>query len=162
MLGKQGSLLPLLALTAGCSLSIPASQVHPSVAAAPATPEDSQEARDQTALRTAASDLKCERVGIVLMFDRRYANSAYLRYMIEGCGQRGLYAETCATYPQCRYLLVSVIPVPDSVPPLTCRSKQDCPYTQACIAGRCGACEKKSDCRDDSDCIEGRCVQFPM
>jgi hypothetical protein len=90
MHGRLGSMLPLLALTAGCSLSIPASQVHPSVAAAPATSEDSQEARNQTALRTAAADLKCERVGIVLMFDRRYANSAYLRYVIEGCGQRGL------------------------------------------------------------------------
>jgi hypothetical protein len=62
--------------------------------------------------QTAAADLRCEHVEIVLVFDRRYANTASVRYVIEGCGQRATYAESCQTYPQCRYLLLSVVSIP--------------------------------------------------
>lgn len=105
------ALLPVVAALSGCQISVPPSQLHPSVASAPASSEDSAEARDRTVLQTAADDLGCDRVGIVLTFDRRYANSASIRYVVEGCGQRATYAETCENYPHCRYLLVSAVPI---------------------------------------------------
>lgn len=108
--------LSTIAAVAGCQISVPPSQLHPSVASALASPEDSVEAREKTVLQTAASDLECDRVSVVMTFDRRYSNSASLRYLVEGCGQRAMYAETCETYPHCRYLLASVIAVPSAVP----------------------------------------------
>jgi hypothetical protein len=97
---------------AGCAFSTPIGHQHPSVQNAPPSADDSDEARRGTALHTAAGDLGCTAVELVLTFDRRYANTATVRYVIEGCGKRALYAETCEDYPRCRYLLLSVVPVP--------------------------------------------------
>ena len=73
--------------------------------------DDSDAARRFAVQRTAQVDLACPRVDIVLTFERRYANTAAVRYAVEGCGRRALYAETCEDYPRCRYLLVSVVPL---------------------------------------------------
>jgi hypothetical protein len=97
---------------ADCGFGTPIGQQHPSVQGAPPTPDDSEEARRGTALHTAAGDLGCTGVELVLAFDRRYSNAASVRYVIEGCGKRAVYAETCEDYPRCRYLLLSVVPVP--------------------------------------------------
>jgi len=101
----------LVVSTAGCSFSRPIEEQHPSVQRAPAS-DGSGESRLSTALRTAAGDLGCEQVSVVLVLERRYANTSAPRYVIEGCGKRGLYAETCEDYPHCRYLLLSMVPVP--------------------------------------------------
>jgi len=77
----------------------------------PAATEDSETARRDAALHTAERDLACPQVTLVMKFDRRYSNSTTIRYAIEGCGKRGLYAESCEEYPACRYLLVSLVPV---------------------------------------------------
>lgn len=105
--------------TAGCAFSRPIEQQHPSVQAATPTSDDSSEDRRATALHTAASDLGCARVDVVLTLERRYANTAAPRYVIEGCGKRATYAETCEDYPRCRYLVLSIVPVPaaSSAPP---------------------------------------------
>lgn len=60
--------------------------------------------------------MACPRVEIALTLERRYANTATARYAIEGCGKRALYAETCEDYPRCRYLILSVMPVPEAAP----------------------------------------------
>jgi hypothetical protein len=52
-------------------------------------------------------------------------------------------------------------PAPARVVP-ACRAKEDCPYSQACVGGRCGPCRDHRDCRADSRCRDGRCVQGPM
>ncbi|NOU28568.1 MAG: hypothetical protein HOO96_11740 [Polyangiaceae bacterium] len=78
-----------------------------------ATPVDeSESARRAAAEATARVDFACPQVATVMAFDRRYANSSSLRYVIEGCGTRGTYAEACQSYPQCRYLLVAKVPMP--------------------------------------------------
>ncbi len=78
-----------------------------------ATPADESEAaRRAAAEATARTDFNCPQVATVMAFDRRYANSSSLRYVIEGCGTRGTYAEACQAYPQCRYLLVAKVPAP--------------------------------------------------
>jgi hypothetical protein len=108
--------IPCLLLAAGCSISVPPSELHPSVRNAPATSEDSNEARRDLARKTAAADLACDHVEIVLTFDRRYANGTTIRYAIEGCGRRALYAESCEAYPECRYLQVGVSPIAPAAP----------------------------------------------
>lgn len=80
--------------------------------AATPTSDDSRGGHEATALRTAASDLGCAHVDIVLTLERRYANTSVPRYVIEGCGKRATYAETCEDYPRCRYLVLSIVPVP--------------------------------------------------
>ncbi len=78
-----------------------------------ATPEgESESARRAAAEATARIDLSCPEVVTVMAFDRRYANGSTLRYVIEGCGTRGTYAEACQSFPQCRYLLVAKVPAP--------------------------------------------------
>ena len=101
-------------LATSCSISVPPAELHPSVRNAPATADDSNESRRDTALRTAANDLQCNAVEIALTFERRYANGTTIRYAIEGCGRRALYAESCEAYPQCRYLQVAIVPIATS------------------------------------------------
>lgn len=79
---------------------------------APVAPtSDSEEGRRALAERSAARELACDEVRIVATLDRRYANSASVRYVIEGCGHRALYVEDYSRETSCRYLLVSVVPV---------------------------------------------------
>jgi hypothetical protein len=96
----------------GCRISTPIEEQHPSLQRAPASSDDSAEGRLATVLRTAAIDLACPPVERVLTLERRYANTSAPRYVIEGCGKRALYAESCEDYPHCRYLLLSTVPTP--------------------------------------------------
>ena len=105
-----GATLLSLVSVVGCRFERPES--NPAVLAAPASPDDSREATRETVVRAARSDLQCGEAAIVLTMDRRYANGSALRFIVDGCGKRALYAESCEEYPVCRYLLVSVIPVP--------------------------------------------------
>jgi len=98
--------------TTGCGFAVPITSQHRSVQKAPASEDDSDAARRATVMLTAAHDLACPNVEIVLMLERRYANTAAPRYVMEGCGKRALYAETCEDYPHCRYLMLSTTPVP--------------------------------------------------
>ncbi len=96
----------------GCQISSPITSQHPSVQAAPASVGSSLEERRSALFAAARADLSCERVEVVLTFDRRYANTATARYVVEGCGKRALYAETCEDYPSCRYLVLSILEIP--------------------------------------------------
>ncbi len=114
--GRVACGLLAAALTlAGCQLSRPIGE-HPALQGAPASADSSTEARVAALFATARNDFGCERVDVVLTFDRRYANSASVRYVVDGCGKRALYAETCESYPACRYLLLSIMPVPLRAP----------------------------------------------
>lgn len=57
------------------------------------------------------ADLGCDATRVVATIDRRYANSTSVRYVVEGCGKRGLYVEDCTNTSACRYLLVSIVPI---------------------------------------------------
>ena len=76
-------------------------------AAGPTTNTDAD--REQTVLDLAARDLACPRgeVSIAMTLDRRYANGYSLRYVVDGCGTRALYAEDCRQMSACRYLIAS-------------------------------------------------------
>lgn len=108
--GLAGSALLTLVSVAACRFE--RAESNPAVMAAPASSDDSPEATRETVVRAARVDLQCAEVAVVLTMDRRYANGSALRYIVDGCGRRALYAESCEDYPVCRYLLVSVIPVP--------------------------------------------------
>jgi hypothetical protein len=82
----------------------------PALAGAPAGSWTDENARRAAAVATAERDLACGEVAIVAALDRRYLNGTVARYVIEGCGKRGLYVETCEEHPGCQYLLVSVVP----------------------------------------------------
>lgn len=99
-------------VTAGCGFAVPITSQHPSVQKAPPSEDDSDAARRATVTLTAAHDLACPNVSVVLVLERRYANTAAPRYVMEGCGKRALYAETCEDYPHCRYVMLSTVPVP--------------------------------------------------
>lgn len=100
-----------LLVLASCRISRPIAEQHPSVQRAIASEDDSEAGHEATVLRTAAGDLACPAVEVVLRLERRYANTAVPRYVVEGCGKRALYVETCEDYPRCRYLVVSVVPL---------------------------------------------------
>lgn len=100
------------ALLAACSLGRPLEEQHPSIQRAPGSVDDSTEAKHDALARTAGADLGCAQIELVLTLERRYANTASARYVVEGCGTRALYAETCESYPSCRYLLLSTVAVP--------------------------------------------------
>lgn len=86
-------------------------------AGGPVTPtSESEEGRRALAERSATRELACDDVRIVATVDRRYANSASVRYVIEGCGHRALYVEDCTRESSCRYLLVSVVPLTKAAP----------------------------------------------
>lgn len=87
---------------------------HPSLRGAPASDEDSDASRLGAVTRAAAADLGCPRVEVILTFNRDYANVAQPRYVIDGCGKRAVYAEACEEYPRCRYVAISISPVPGS------------------------------------------------
>jgi len=114
---RVGLTFAVVISVAGCAISRPIEEQHPSVRAATPTSDDSREDRLATALRTAATELGCARVDVVLTLERRYANTSAPRYVIEGCGMRATYAETCEDYPRCRYLMLSLVPVPASAAP---------------------------------------------
>jgi hypothetical protein len=109
---REAFVLVLGIALAGCA--IPINEQHPSVQKAHPSLDNSDGARRGEARATAAADLACEHVEMVLTLERRYANTAAPRYVIEGCGKRALYAETCEDYPRCRYLLLSVLPLPSA------------------------------------------------
>ena len=94
-----------------CRISTPIDEQHPSIRSAPASLDSSPEETRATLLRTASADLACSHVEVVLTLERRFANTASARYVVEGCGKRALYAETCEAYPSCRYLVLSVLVV---------------------------------------------------
>ena len=96
---------------AACGISRPIEEQHPSVQRAPGSVDDSEESKRDALNRTAVVDLGCPKVEIVLTLERRYANTASARYVVEGCGVRALYAETCEAYPSCRYLQLSSVPL---------------------------------------------------
>jgi hypothetical protein len=103
------------------------------------TPGDAESRRRAVAESTARRDLDCDDAKIVVAIRPSGTDewqpileplSGRPRYVVEGCGQRGLYVESCAflaepqvwdedlprpppparrTY-ECRYLLVSVVP----------------------------------------------------
>jgi hypothetical protein len=64
---------------------------------------------DQAVLDVAANDLACPRssVAVAMKLDRRFANGVSLRYIVEGCGTRALYAEDCSRSSTCEYALAS-------------------------------------------------------
>jgi hypothetical protein len=129
-----------LALTAAaCDLGPP---ITPSTAMldAPTGPGDRETQRRDVAERTARRDFACEdaKVVVALFLSETEGHpwqpliqntSGRPRYVVEGCGKRGLYVESCAfaddsmpkgddTTPgsvprvyECRYLLVSVVPM---------------------------------------------------
>ena len=108
-----------------CGFSTPIEAQHPSVQKVPGSVDDSPEERHAALLATAKADLACSHVDVVVTLDRRYANSVAVRHLVEGCGKRALYIETCQAYPSCRYLVVSVLslstlgpePAPAAAPP---------------------------------------------
>src|SRR5579871_5437089 len=57
-------------------------------------------------LAIASRDLACPAAGVrvVQTYDRRFLNGTDLRYLVEGCGERALYGETCGT-SECAYVL---------------------------------------------------------
>lgn len=106
-----------LAVLIGCDISRPIQDQHPTVQRAPASADDSLEARRDALQRTVAIDLACNQgIEIVLTLERRYANTAAPRYVIEACGTRALYAETCESWPSCRYVLLSAVRLATTVP----------------------------------------------
>lgn len=114
-----------LVVLTSCGLSTPIEAQHPSVQRVPGSIDGSTEERHAALVATAKGDLACVNVDVVLTLDRRYANSVVVRHVVEGCGKRALYVETCEAYPSCRYLVVSVLPLasvgavtsPASAPP---------------------------------------------
>ena len=107
---------------------------------APKGPGDSEEQRREVAERTARRDFACDdaKVIVALLSSETDGHpwqplventSGRPRYVVEGCGQRGLYVESCAFADdgtekgaapadaassrvyECRYLLVSVVPM---------------------------------------------------
>lgn len=69
-------------------------------------------------LGLAVADLECphDKLEIVAKFERDATNITSLRYLVEGCGQRGLYVEQCGT-DTCRYFLASRLSLhPATVP----------------------------------------------
>lgn len=99
-----------LVVTVGCTFGRPLEEQHPSIRKAPASVDESDAARRQALGQAAQQDLACnEAPELVLTLERRYANTAAPRYVIEACGVRALYAEACENYPQCRYLLLSKV-----------------------------------------------------
>jgi hypothetical protein len=106
-LSRALSWIVLCGATSGCFLD--PTEVHPALKGAPATEDDSTEARAVTVLATARKDLACPNPAVILDFSRDYANSAQPRFVVQGCGVRALYAEDCREYPRCRYLLLSVL-----------------------------------------------------
>lgn len=102
----------LLGALSACQLGRPIEEQHPSVQRAEPSADDSTEAKQEALARTAGADLACQRIDVVLTLERRYANTAAARYVVEGCGTRALYAETCEAYPSCRYLLLSTVALP--------------------------------------------------
>ena len=62
------------------------------------------------------ADLACDSTHVVATMDRRSSNNTGVRYVIEGCGKRGLYVEDCKDESACRYLLVGIVPVAASAP----------------------------------------------
>ncbi len=120
LLGRR-ALLALVSLAlagSACRISTPIDEQHLSVQRAPASADSSPEETRATLLRTAAADLSCPtKVDVVLTLERRYANTASARYVVEGCGKRALYAETCEAYPSCRYLVLSILAISTEPPP---------------------------------------------
>ena len=100
-----------LVVLTSCGLSTPIEAQHPSVQRVPGSIDGSTEERHAALVATAKGDLACVNVDVVLTLDRRYANSVVVRHVVEGCGKRALYVETCEAYPSCRYLVVSVLPL---------------------------------------------------
>lgn len=100
--------------------------------------------RSDGALRAAANDLKCpiQDLGVVAETSRRSLNETTLRFVIEGCGRRGSYLETCDLVADvraamaegwtvvednlmCRYILVASLSLenaPSAAPPGAARS----------------------------------------
>lgn len=93
-------------------VATPISEQHPSVQRAPASHDTSLEERRATVRRTAESDLACAKIDVVLALDRRYDNRSSIGFVVEGCGKRAVYAESCEDYPRCRYLVVSILQLP--------------------------------------------------
>jgi hypothetical protein len=60
---------------------------------------------ERTVLGQATRELSCPQVRVLQMYARPYSNSTSLRYLVEGCGQRALYSESCSSEP-CSYFLV--------------------------------------------------------
>lgn len=86
---------------------------HPAVRGAPAASDDTDAARLVAVKRAAAKDLSCPEVEVVLTFNRDYANVDEPSRVVDGCGKRAVYAEACSEYPPCRYLLLSILVLPD-------------------------------------------------
>jgi hypothetical protein len=114
---RSSVLLPLFAVLFPACVFAP-SAPHPIVQNAPASEEDDEDSRASAVLRTAATDLACPKVGIIMAFRREWANNAQPRFVVQGCDQRAVYAEDCSEYPRCRYLVMSVmqLPVPSPRP----------------------------------------------
>jgi hypothetical protein len=108
------------ALLSACAFIEP--QTHPTLQSAPASGEDTELSRLETVTRLAAADLSCAQVEVILTFNRDYANVSQPSHVVDGCGKRAVYAEACAEYPRCRYLLISLLtlpgaPAPPAAPP---------------------------------------------
>ena len=85
--------------------------------------------RTDGALKTAANDLQCplKEVHIEVETVRRYVNESAFRYVIEGCGQRAGYVESCDLFDKpmpgyttidgtllCKWVLVSRVSLSDA------------------------------------------------
>ncbi len=85
-----------------------APEVPPSAALA-AAPTADRASGQGVVLDLASRDLECPRAGtnLVLSFDNTdHSNSSMPRYVVDGCGQRAIYAEACG-FSTCQYLLIS-------------------------------------------------------
>ena len=113
-------------VTSGPSSSVAVLSPEPArFAGSSVAPAGDAAARDRAVIATAAGDLGCDSLRIVSGIDGgRALNGTYLRYVVEGCGQRALYLERCAFPPgqvsvvavdtasiACEYLLVSTMPL---------------------------------------------------
>jgi len=102
----------------GLSAGLPA--VHAGFASGPVVANDDVSG-GLAVLRLAVTDLGCphDEIEIVAKFERDATNVTTLRYLVEGCGQRGLYVEQCGT-DTCRYFLASRLSLhPATVPAAT-------------------------------------------
>jgi hypothetical protein len=114
--GFRRCVLALPVLLAACT--IVRTQDHPTVQDAP-THEATDTSRLSTVAQVAAKDLSCPQVEVVLTFNRDYANVAQPSHVVDGCGRRAVYAETCSNYPRCTFLLLSIVAIPGAQAPVS-------------------------------------------
>jgi hypothetical protein len=109
-------ILPFLFATASCA-------TQTQIAAETKAWDDAKQATEAVFLDAAATDLRCPRARLTIAarLPSRYANAYELRFVIDGCSQRALYAGRCDVHDEgCTALLVSRTAL-DASPPADSR-----------------------------------------